>query len=436
MRHPGTQAAGGPGVAGAPGQSVPSERGTESPMSMPRLAPLLGRSRSHCRPDRQLAETGQALPAARRPRLAIPWGVIGAVVLVAGVESFVASRPLDFSDPVSLNWRLSAADAAARAPGCAVLCVGDSLVKHAVVPSLLERQTGLSTWNLALARGPAPAAFFLLRRALEAGARPESVVVDFKPSVLVGSPRYNLRYWQEILTPRETLELARTSGGGSLFVAITLGRILPSYRSRLEVRQAIAAALKGEKPPMRPINRVCRRNWTVNQGANVAARNPEFLGSVSPEQHKTLLSHLWYCHRANRVYVRRFLELTEARGIRVYWLLPPLAPELLARREQTGAEAGYETFVQSFVKRFPHLTVVDARHSGYVPSVFVDPTHLDGLGARTVTADLAALLRQRGATSRPASRWVALPPFRTVDEQVALEDVEQSKRRLQLTTRR
>jgi len=45
--------------------------------------------------------------------------------------------------------------------------------------------------NLALARGPAPATFFLLRRALEAGTRPEAIVVDFKPSVLVGSPRYN-----------------------------------------------------------------------------------------------------------------------------------------------------------------------------------------------------------------------------------------------------
>jgi hypothetical protein len=231
-----------------------------------------------------------------------------------------------------------------------------------------------------------------------------------------------------------------SSFGGSLFAAIALGRALPSYRSRLEVRQAIVAALRGEEPPMRPINRVCRRNWTMNQGANVAARNPAFLGTVSPKQHKTLLSHLWYCHRANAAYIRRFMELTAARGIPVYWLLPPLSPELQARREQTGAEAGYEAFVRSFAKRFPHLTVVDARHSGYGPSVFVDPTHLDGLGARTVTADLAALLRERGGGlgvgGRTRSGWVALPPFRTVEAEVALEDVEQSKRALQLTTRR
>ena len=232
------------------------------------------------------------------------------------------------------------------------------------------------------ARGPAPATFFLLRRALEAGTRPEAIVVDFKPSVLVGSPRYNLRYWQEIVSPRECLELARTSGGGSLPTSIVLGRLLPTFRSRLEVRDALLAALRGEVPPMRAINRVCRRNWRVNDGANVGARNPAFTGEVGPDEHRTLLSHLWYCHRANAAHVRRLLDLTAARGIRVYWLLPPLSPQLQARREQSGAEAGYLRFIQSMHARYRHLTIVDGRHASYDHTLFVDATHLNEPGGQ------------------------------------------------------
>src|SRR5258706_13638657 len=117
---------------------------------------------------------------------------------------------------------------------------------------------------MASAGGPALATSFLLRRAIEWGGRLWAVVVDFKPGVLVGSARYTLRYWQEILSVRESLDLVRADHGGSLLFRIALGRLFPSFRGRLEVRGAILAALRGDDSPMRLINRVCRRNWGVN----------------------------------------------------------------------------------------------------------------------------------------------------------------------------
>ncbi len=252
-------------------------------------------------------------------------------------------------------------------------------------------------------------------------------MVDFKPGVLVGSPRYNLRYWQEIASPRECLELAGISGSGSLLTALVLGRLLPSFRSRHEVRGALLAALRGEPPPMRAINQVCRRNWQFNDGANVAARNPAFTGEVGPAEHRTLLSDHWYCHRANAAHVRRLLDLTAARGIRVYWLLPPLSPQLQAHRERSGAEAGYLRFVRSMHARYRHLTIVDGRHAGYNHTVFVDATHLDGQGANTLSTDLAALLDRDVATASPGPRWVDLPAYRKRPLIVPREDVEQSK---------
>lgn len=396
-------------------------------MSSPRLLDPTSRTQTRA----QRASSGllpEQQPQRGRGLASIPYGFLGMLGLLALIELGVAWCPLDFSDPVSLSWKLSAQAAQRDAPGCTILGVGDSLIKHSVIPSVLEAETGERTTNLAIARGPAPATYFLLRRALDAGARPKAVVLDFKPGVLVGSPRYNLRYWQEILSARECLDLARNDSGGSLLVQVALGRLMPSIRGRLEVRGAILAALRGEESPMRLLNRICQRNWGVNQGANVAARNPAFHGDVSAEQHKTLLSHLWYCHRVNKTYVRRIFELTAERGIRVYWLLPPVSPALQTRREATGAEAGFLKFVRAFQQTYPHLTVVDGRHAGYDHTAFVDATHLDGRGAFTLTTELGKMLRRDLAEpAAPASRWVDLPQFRPAPSPLPLEDVEQSR---------
>lgn len=370
-------------------------------------------------------EDGGRAPAARR---GIPLGLLGMIGLALLVETFVAGHPIEFSDPVSLNWRLSAEDARERAPGAEILCVGDSLVKHSVIPGVVEARIGRKTSNLAAARGPSPITYFLLRRALEAGAKPSAVVLNFKPGVLVGSPRYNLRYFQEVLTPGECLDLVKTGGGGSLLTELAIGRALPSFRSRHEIRGAITAAFRGEDNPLRLTNQICQRNWRVNDGANVAARNPAFTGEVDAAQHKTLLSDRWYCHRVNQAYVRKILDLTAERRIPVYWILPPLSPQLQARRESSGAEAGYLAFVRAFEARYPHIRIVDGRHAGYGPDVFVDATHLDGQGAHTLSVDLAEILARDLAAPSKAARWSKLPDYRALPAATPLEDVEQSRR--------
>ena len=271
--------------------------------------------------------------------------------LMVAIENFVARDVLDFSDPVSLSWRLAARSARDEAPRRPVLCAGDSLVKHGLIPKVIAARSGLAAVNLAVARGPAPATFFLFRRALEAGARPAALVVDFKPNVLVGGPRYNVRYWQEILTLRESLDLARSAGSGSLFFELAVGHLLPSFRSRHEIRSNLRAALRGEIDPLRAINRTCQRNWSLNDGANVAAKNPAFDGVVGADDDQKYQTRAFRRHRVNAEYIRRLFTLAAARGIPVYWLLPPLAPQLQARREQTGAEADFVRFVRSFQTR-------------------------------------------------------------------------------------
>ena len=200
----------------------------------------------------------------------IPFGVLGMIGLVVVIECFVGRNWLDFSDPVSLSWRFSAEAARTGAAGSQLLCLGDSLVKHGLVPSVIEEESGRRTLNLSAAQAPTLMTYFLLRRALDAGSRPEAIIVNAKPAVLIGGPEFNARYFQEILTLREWVELFQITRKSSLMVSMLVGRLLPSLRCRMEVRSNLLSALRGENDRLHEINRTLSRNWTINGGANIA----------------------------------------------------------------------------------------------------------------------------------------------------------------------
>jgi len=361
------------------------------------------------------------------------------VGLILAIEYWVARNWLDFSDPVSLSWRFSAEAAAARAPGCDIVCLGDSLVKHGLFPAVIEQATGRRAVNLSAARGPALLSYFLFRRALDAGARPSAVIVNAKPAVLLGGPDYDARYWQEVLTLREGLELLPITRRVPFMASTLLGRLLPSLRSRLEVRSNLLAALRGEPDPLHAINRILWRNWTRNAGANVTAAHSSHRGEVTPEVESRLHTSVFHVEPTNAEAIERLLKLAARRKVPVFWLMAPLCPNLQALRDQSGAEARYEQFVRTVQARYPQvMTVLDARRAAYPNTSFIDATHLNGLGGLALSRSVAsaigtALSHPRSSTSAP---WIALDPPAGRDAAFAgyIEDLDQTRRILQRDT--
>src|SRR4051794_22363536 len=114
-------------------------------------------------------------------RSQVPWGLIGAIITVLGVESFIMGRELDLIRPERYEWRLARRAADKKSQGCDVLCFGTSMVKQGVFPAIIERRTGLRTYNFAVCAGRTESSYYLLRRALEAGARPSAILMDVHP---------------------------------------------------------------------------------------------------------------------------------------------------------------------------------------------------------------------------------------------------------------
>jgi len=345
----------------------------------------------------------------RRPSR-LPVGSLGTLVLVAAIEATIAGHRADFAPPWAEDWRFSAWAAERKAPECSVLCFGDSLIKFGVLPRVIEAKIGLKTFNLATSGGTIPSAYFLWKRALDAGAKPKAVVVDFAALMLKDSDALTLQNYPELASLADCADLARTAGDARFLAAAALAKVIPSFHWRFEVQTLIRSSFEGRSGSHRDAGATFRWKWEAERGAQPMppgrVRHPSedyLIDGVSPES--------WTIEPRNEAFLDRFIGLAEVRGIPVYWLLPPLCPEAHARRQARGADEAYGRLARSKQAKFANLIVLDARSSGYDDSVHVDHIHLDQVGASVLSGDVATVLMDRLRNGQTPSRWVTLPSY-------------------------
>jgi len=339
----------------------------------------------------------------------LPTGLIGMLVLAFAAESFVARHDLDALDPDDWQYRLARQATARNAKGQDVLCFGDSLMKVGVLPKVVESRSGLRTYNLAVCGSQSPASYFVLRKALESGARPAAVLVDFHPALLALKPQVNTTHWPYLLGGLDALGLAWKTHDPSFLGSLLVREVLPSVRARTTLRGWAVAAASGKRHKVRDDMPPVFRHWNLHAGAQIMPSHPERDWDVASHQ-RYIYPAGWRPNRVNAEYVRRFLALAEAHGVPVYWLIPPIHPGVQEAKERVGFDAKYLALVRSYQERFPNLVVIDGRHAGYDPKVFFDPDHLGREGAYALSEDLGDVLR-RLRHGVPADRFVALPTF-------------------------
>jgi hypothetical protein len=332
------------------------------------------------------------------------------LALVAAVERSVARAHPAFTTLHAAAWRRSG-EVVGQAARCPVAALGDSLVKHGFVPAAAAEGSGRPAYNLAVPKGMFPAHDVLFRRLLRGGGRPSALVVDGE--MLGENPFANERIWPELLAPAESAELAWAGRDPAFLARLLLAEALPSYRERNEVRQALLLALEGKALTEPPVVPIVWRNWRRNAGAELLPdRNDPPGTDPRPEEleRKGYRPVDWPWHPVNVAYATRLLERAQARGVAVFWLLPPYHSEVEARRERYGCYPKYVAFLRGLVARYPNLTVVDGRGAGYPPGALADMTHLSRTGALTFSAAVGRLIADR-LDGRAPGGWVRLPRY-------------------------
>jgi hypothetical protein len=360
--------------------------------------------------------------------------MLGFVVVV---ESWIGRHEDHaFTTNVAQSWKFAGQAARQFSARCAILSFGDSMIKFGIHPRVLEARLGRPALNLSAYAGTPATSYVLLRQALAAGARPSAVVVDFQPGTLGLTLRGQVRVWQELASVSDAIDLAWTSRDAAFLPMVVLGRFVPSIRDRFEIRASVLAALGGGSYTAMVSEWVTpsRRNWWRNLGAEAGPKNPGFDGHLGPTD-EWLFPDPRSRDPVMLIYLKRYLALAAARGITVYWLLPPVAPEAQARFDRQGLTAEFNRFVSAAQALFPNLVVLDARHSGYRHTVFQNPSHLDLEGAFALSADLAAVLQSNLPATPAAMRWIELPLYHKRSIFFPLEDVNQSRIALKSTPR-
>lgn len=345
---------------------------------------------------------------ARAPGLAQrscwPRGLVGMLVLVLLVESFINKYRSYYRDVDHCNFFAAWRQAGSAKGKYDVVCLGDSVMKMAVVPQVVETKLGRRVYNMAVCGSQAPETYFLVRRMLESGARPAALVVNFFPRLQELGPWHSADFWM-YTGLRESFELCSTAHDATLLGVILSKRILPSCALRWGIRAEVRGALKGQPGRTRQIARMFRSGWAQHKGAQLLPANP------NPTEDLVLWQKSFFGRRpadpTNVAFIHRFLKFTAAHDIPVFWLLTPVKAGLQAQCELSGFDAEYSRYLEAIRARFPNVTVVDARHSGMGAELFFDPHHLGIAGAEIYSEVLGEVLR-RQLDSPDRDRWVQL----------------------------
>ncbi len=356
----------------------------------------------------------------------LPWGLLGMLALVATTELLITRAALDFSTPAAECWR-RAGRAATRTRDAKILCFGTSLVKTGILPRLIEARTGQRTANLAVFSGPIPASYYLLRRALGAGARPSALIIDCQNLAVpgrghdeeVGEFLLDSRLWADLLGVGECLDLAWATRKPDFFVKTLLSWTLPSVKARFEIRAAVLGALGGQTDSPREVIRVHHRNWAANRGTHVFPHtdrapigNDEPAEAVRVIDAETIPPDDAVLDTLAGEYARRLVALADEHRIAIFWLLPPLPTKEQAKRTAKGEDVWIVRLARTMQVHARNLTIVDARPSRFDPSVFADAIHLDGKGAAIFSDAVGTAIARSVSDPATPTRLVRLPRYR------------------------
>jgi hypothetical protein len=346
--------------------------------------------------------------AQKEARAPIPWGLVGWIGLVLAIESLVARHEIGLMTYVALNARYAVAEARVS-NDCQVLCLGDSQVKFGIDPGTIEAVSGLRARNLAIASSPTATSYHVLRRALEAGARPSAVVVGHM--TFSSSLRKQAASFSAFDGFAECLDLAWQFHDPDFVASTLLARAFPSIRERDQIRAAVRSALNPRLGPFVTPGADFLRTWEANRGAQLHAADVAFAGQLNLDLKASLYRNRWLVEPVAAEYFHRLLDLAAARGITVFWLLAPILPEAESYRDAHGLSEHHSRNLRALQAAHPNLVVLDARHSGCPASAFVDLCHLNERGAIWISDAIAAVLKKYGEGRLSGVRWIELPRY-------------------------
>ena len=289
-----------------------------------------------------------------------------------GRELNLIRHDKDFALPEGLNWGYARKGRGVGSPGLRDSLAGVEHVEVRLSAPRFERELGRRAFNLSMSLERHGRQLFPAQAAPRPGSS-FAILVDCHTSPDTSVNRENryrhLRSWPELLDLRGALDLAWTSRDPDFFTSVLLSDFLHSYKSRFEIRQNIGlSAITGVEDRNAEASRRRAPQLEGESGYAGDASEPgipiEHRGEavrsrpIEPPADQSTA-------RLNRQpFTRRFLDLAAAHGIRVFYLLPPVAPGHMERRIHTGEDLELTRLAQRIQRDDPSVVVIEGRRAG------------------------------------------------------------------------
>jgi hypothetical protein len=357
----------------------------------------------------------------------LPTGLIATLAIVLVGENFVTHASSGLISYDTICTRFAAEHARTSAPGCAVLGLGDSMMKYGFDPAQLEERLGSRTYNLAAPGLPTAVSDALLQRAFDAGSRPSIVLLCHLG--LGGDPHDRVTQLAEVLSPIECLELGCEYRDLDLTASLMTARLLPSLRYRYGLRALIRSKVfrdrSGSDCPGRGAARAITKSWATNRGAELRLANYQMRTIEQERRRLAPFTIAWGVDTVQVRHLTRLVARANARGASVFWVIPPLPPTTQALRDKLGHDVLDSRNLLAVLETIPGLTILDARRLGCSQSQFFDAVHLNKLGAAYFSTALADAIRVHREVDRTSlarlapQRWYQLPLVNDAVDRVA-----------------
>jgi hypothetical protein len=364
------------------------------------------------------------MPIPKYASRSLPVSLLLAVALVVFVETMVTFASSALISYETICTRYAAEQARTSGPRCALLGLGDSMMKYGFDPATVEERMSVSAFNLAAPGLPTAVSDALLQRAFDAGARPSVVVLSHL--ALGGLPHDRVTQLVEVLDPKECLELGFEYRDLDLIASLMSARLVPSLRYRYGLRALIRAKVfrdrAGSDCPGRGAARAITRSWTKNRGAELRSTNYQLRTSLQERDRLSTFQKPWSVDEIQLRHLTRLVARATARGASVFWVIPPLPPATQALRDSLGHDQLDSRNLRRVLEEVPGLTILDARRLGCEASQFFDVVHLNAQGAKQFSTAIADAIRVNLADDSLAStgpRWYRLPLEGEAVDQVA-----------------
>jgi len=250
-----------------------------------------------------------------------------------------------------------------------VIIMGDCHNLSSIIPNIIEKNTGLSTFNLAThAENTIFATYLLLNNYLENSlSKPRYLIVGFTPYLFTQNENTILN--DNLLVFYDFKKGNFTHFTAAFGLSQSVRFLIPSLKHQ---EWYIGGAIPFKMSTRKKINKF-KQDMLINKGR--AELKEDNLPIIRYDQHTGQVTAFY------DKYLNKILQLAKDHNVKVLMNIPTMPSQLKTIIDAKGYTEEYSQYLNNLLTHYPNVTVLSPNHLLKANDFYIDEFHLTQKGA-------------------------------------------------------